>query len=227
MKSKTVLILSSSLLLLTAMFSVAKAENDGILKVRTNSDVSLEARSSDGESEAKTSARANATTSVGRDDEDDDGEATSTKEENDDKGELTAEEHRSAVASFVKSLLKVADREGGIGAEVREVAQTQNDSATTTANAMIKIKSRSALVKFFFGSDYKSLGELRSQIVVTQNNIDQLNNLLDRTANTADQAEISAQIKVLEDLRVKTDAFIKANENVFSIFGWFIKGFQK
>ncbi len=146
--------------------------------------------------------------------------STNTKAE----GQLNAEIYRSDVASFVKSLTGVANRQGGIGAQVRIIAQAQNDSASTTATAMTKVESRGKLRTLFFGSDYKNLGQLRSEIVVTQNNIDQLKDLIAQTTNTTDKAELEAQVKVLEASQVKIQAFIKAHESSFSLFGWLRAG---
>lgn len=170
-------------------------------------------------------AKGNATSTANRNDN-----ATSTNEKNKNAtstGQLTALEHRSNVASFVKSLLAVANREGGIGAQVRVVAQSQNNSASTTENAIRKVENRSRFQTFLFGSDYKSLGKLRSEMVTTQNNIDQLNNLITRAESDADKAELLAQVKVLEDSQVRVDAFVKAHESSFSLFGWLVKPFVK
>jgi len=153
--------------------------------------------------------------------------ATSTEAKT--KGQVVAEEHRSTVATFVKSLLSVANIEGsdGIGPQVRVVAQAQNDSASTTADVVIKIENRSALKTFFIGSDYKNLGQLRSEVVTTQNNIDQLNNLITKAKYNMDKTELTAQIKTLEDSQAKIKSFIKDHESSFSLFGWFVKLFAK
>src|SRR3989338_6929252 len=78
-----------------------------------------------------------------------------------DRGELTSEEHRSVVASFVQSLRAVANRDGGIGAEVRAVAKSQNDGDTTTTDAIAKVEGRSAFKTFLIGTDWESIGMLR------------------------------------------------------------------
>ena len=135
----------------------------------------------------------------------------------------TAEAHMSAVAKFVQSLLAVADREGGIGVQVRAIAQAQNDTATTTASAITNIEKRGKFRTFLFGADYKSIGQLRSDLSITENNIVQLKSIIDKITSTTDKAELAAQIKVLEDAQVKMNAYIKAHEDIFSLFGWFNK----
>ncbi|HEY4508827.1 MAG TPA: hypothetical protein VJC13_00920 [Candidatus Paceibacterota bacterium] len=217
---KTKIILSSIIFLSATMFSVAGAQS-----VNVNANVSLQANGNGNATStaAKTSIRGNATSTATINDKG--SNATSTDANTD--GQLTAEAHRSAVASFVQSLLMIANRENAIGAEVRVVAQSQNDSASTTAEAMTKVEDRGALRTLFFGSDYKNLGVIKSEIVTAENNINQLKNLLAKTTSDTDKAELTAQIKVLEDSKVKVDAFVKTHESSFSLFGWFTKIFAK
>jgi len=137
------------------------------------------------------------------------------------KGQINAEEHRSTVANFVQGLLGVADREqGGIGEQVRVIAQQQNDSDATTSQAMEKVQTRNKIKTFLIGSDYKNLGALRSETVQTRNRLDQLNRLIQ---NATDTAEIQTQIQTLEQEQTKIENFIKAQEGKFSLFGWLSK----
>jgi len=148
-------------------------------------------------------------------------QATSTKQ-------INAEAHRSEVAKFVKTLLDVADREGnGIGEQVRTIAREQNQSASTTIEAAEKVQARSKIKTFFIGSDYKNLGALRSEMVKTENRVQQLNNLVEKAQSVADKAELQAQIQTLQQEQQKIETFVKANESKFSLFGWVAKLFNK
>ena len=142
------------------------------------------------------------------------------------QGQINAEQHRSAVANFVQSLLQVADREGGIGQQVRVIAQQQNQSASTTIQAMEKVQTRSKIKTFFFGSDYKNLGALRSEMVQTRNRLEQLNRLMENVQNEGDKTELQNQIQTLEQEQIKIESFIKAEEGKFSLFGWLVKLFN-
>ena len=144
------------------------------------------------------------------------------------KGQLNAGEHRSTVANFVQSLLSVANREqGGIGQQVRIIAQQQNDSEATTSQAMDKVQTRNKIKTFLIGSDYKNLGALRSELVKTRNRIDQLNRLLPNVQNASSTVEIQSQIQTLEQEQTKIENFIKAQEGKFSLFGWLVKLFNR
>lgn len=145
----------------------------------------------------------------------------------DNKGQVTAENHRSTVANFVQSLLAVADREGGIGQQVRVIAQQQNDTKDKTAEEIKTVESRSKIKTFFFGSDFKNLGDLRSQMVQTRNQIAQLTRLADKAENDQDKTELQSQIQTLNKEQADIENFITQNESKFSLFGWAVKLFSK
>jgi len=148
----------------------------------------------------------------------DNGNATNTK------GQLNAQEHRSVVANFVQGLVHVADREaGGIGEQVRTIAQQQNQSASTTIQAMEQVQIRNKIRTFLFGSDYKNLGALRSEMVQTRNRLEQLNRLMENIQNEGDQVELQVQVQELEQEQERIENFIREQEEEFSLFGWLFK----
>ncbi|MDP4007817.1 MAG: hypothetical protein Q8P68_01365 [Candidatus Peregrinibacteria bacterium] len=153
-------------------------------------------------------------------------ETTQPATEKNVKGQATAESHRSAVASFVQSLLAVADREGGIGAQVKVVAQQQKDSQEAVAGEINAVENRSPLKTFFLGTDYKNVGALRSEMVKTRNDIAQLTRLAAKAENPEDKTALETQIQSLEQEAKKIDTFITDNESQFSLFGWAVKLFQ-
>jgi hypothetical protein len=131
--------------------------------------------------------------------------------------------YRSVVATAVKDLLSIADRNGGIGAEVRLIAKSQQDSANTSTNLMLKADANkeTGFKAFLLGSNYKTIGQLRSEMVVTKNNIGKLEKLAEGSTDAQVKADLSAQIKVLEESQAKIQAFIAANKG-FSLLGWAI-----
>lgn len=139
------------------------------------------------------------------------------------KSRVTAEEHRSTVASFVQSLLSVADREGGIGQQVRVIAQQQNETKEKVAESIDKVESRGKIKIFLVGADYKNIGALRSEMVKTRNQIEQLKRLAEKAENEGDKTELQNQIQALEQEQTNIDNFITQNESKFSLFGWVVK----
>lgn len=144
-------------------------------------------------------------------------------------GQRISDEHRSSVSNFVQNLLKTADEnQGGIGEEVRKIANEEDASATTTTEAIKKIEDRSSFKTFLIGTDYKNIGVIRSQIAKTQAHIDQLSRLLDQTTATSTVASSTTQqLQTLKQAEDKLTNFISENENKFSLFGWFVKLFSK
>ncbi len=134
---------------------------------------------------------------------------------------VNGDEHRSAVANFVQSLLNIADREkGGIGEQVRLVAQEQKQVQERVADQIEAIEKRNKIKTFLIGTDYKNIGALRSEMVQLRNRIRQLNQLMEQIKNEGDKTELQNQIQNMEQEAANIEAFIRANENKFSLFGW-------
>lgn len=150
-----------------------------------------------------------------------------TKEKKENKGQFNAQLHRSTIATFVQSLLAVADGESGIGQEVRVIANQQNDAKDRASDLISAVENRNKIKTFFIGTSYKNLGELRSQMVQSQNQIDQLRGLVDKAENEEDKTELQSQIQVLELEQTNINNFINQNESKFSLFGWAVKLFRK
>jgi len=156
------------------------------------------------------------------------GENSQNQEQNQEQqGQINAEQHRNTVTDFVQNLLQTADKDEGIGRQVRTIAQQQNQSASTTIQAMEKVQTRSKIKTFLFGSDYKNLGTLRSETVQTRNRLEQLNKVMENVQNEGDKTELQNQIQTLEQEQTKIENFIKAQESTFSLFGWLVKLFNK
>jgi len=130
------------------------------------------------------------------------------------------------VSNFVQSLLAVTDRGGGIGQQIKVIAEQQNDFKEKVAESIDKVEKRGKFKTFLIGTDYKNTGALRSKMVKTRNQIDQLKRLVDKAENDQDKAELQSQIQTLEQEQVNIDSFINQNENKFSLFGWAVKLFQ-
>lgn len=143
------------------------------------------------------------------------------------KGKVDAESHRSVVAEFIQSLTAVADRNGGIGQEVRVVAQQQNEIRDRASDIIYAVQNRSKIKTFLIGTSYKNLGELRSQMAQTRNQIEQLKRLMENVQNEADKTELQNQIQRLEEEQTDINNFIVENESKFSLFGWAVKLFRK
>jgi hypothetical protein len=139
-----------------------------------------------------------------------------------------AEEHRSTVSDFVQELQGVADNQkGGIGEQVRLIAQEQNEVKEKIADQIESIQERNKIKTFLFGSNYKNLGALRSEMVQTRNRLEKLIGIMEQTTSQADKTELQNQIQTMEQERLNIENFVKTNESKFSLFGWLVKLFNK
>lgn len=150
-------------------------------------------------------------------------EDAKNKEEN--AGQMkdkTANEHRSAVANFVQSLLDVADRQalGGIGDRVREIAKQQNDSEAKVTSDLEKVKNKNQIRKFFFGTDFGTTKEIKKEMQDAIKRLNELEKIKGEASNPEDKAALEAQIKNFQEEINKVLEEVKAEEGKFSLFGW-------
>lgn len=154
-------------------------------------------------------------------------EATETSEDNaTTTGQQEREENRSEVAARVQTLLDIADRDGGIGQDVRDIARTYASSSERADEAKASVERRPGWLTFIIGSDYGNLGKIRSEIATTQNDISRLTNARERTTDASVKTALDVQIQALVESASSTEAYVKAHESSFSIFGWFFKLFS-
>jgi len=138
----------------------------------------------------------------------------------------TAEQHRSDVAKFVQTLLASSTRLGGIGEQVRLIAQEQASSTEKTVTAIEEVEQRSKFKTFIIGTDYKNLGVIRSELVTMQNRLQRLTTEAERITSSTEKDALIKEIVSLGEERLKIETFVKNNENVFSLFGWVRKIFK-
>ena len=137
-------------------------------------------------------------------------------------------EYVDSVEAISQNLLNVAKKEKGeVSDKLKTISDEQNNSKENVANTINKIQNRSKVKTFLIGSDYKNIGQVRSEIVKTDNQIDQLNGLLEKTTNVDNKKVLEGQIQTLEEQQQKVNDVLATNENKFSLFGWFLKLFSK
>jgi len=141
---------------------------------------------------------------------------------------INIEEHTNTVSNFIEELQSVADNQkSGIVEQVRLIAQEQNEVREKIADEIESIQERNKIKTFLFGSNYKNLGELRSEMVQTRNRLEKLTGLMEQTTDEADKTELQNQIQTMEQERLNIENFVKTNESKFSLFGWLVKLFNK
>lgn len=166
--------------------------------------------------QATTTTTTLATTTTTEDDDD-----TKPAKENKSRGE----ERRSEVANAVHELLSVADRVGGIGEQVRVIAQAQNQNQEQIEDSVEKIEKQNKLTTFLIGPNH---GEINKAAKLTVKNEEQIVELKALQTTMTDQTEIqktTEQIQTLEKANLEVKTTLETAQKTFSLFGWLRKLF--
>jgi hypothetical protein len=154
-----------------------------------------------------------------------DGTATGQQSQNQTNG--TAVQRRSIAANAVQGMLQIAERNQGIGQQIREIAQAQNQNQEQIESGLAQIKNRGQLKKFFFGPDYKNLNLIEERLANHEEKLEQLKQLTTQITNEADSTKLQEQITVIEQVKEELRKEVDEEGGGFSLFGWLNKLFIK
>lgn len=152
-----------------------------------------------------------------------DDKTTNSKNEN---GNSRSLERRSEVANAVQELLGVAERNEGIGEQIREIAKNQNQNQNNIENSLEKVQNRNKFLRFLVGPNYKELKQVEKNIDKQNQEVSILENLV---SETIDEDKILLENKISEIKAVveDTNQELTKNKKVFSLFGWLSNLFTK
>ena len=137
-----------------------------------------------------------------------------------------AVQNMSEVAKQVQQMLQVRT-EGGIGEQVRQIAQEQNQAQTQIQTQLNKLDSKGQFARIMTGTDYSAVENIRAQLVQNQNRIQQREQLQPQLTNQADQEVVQATIEALVAQNNSLQERITAEEQTKSMFGWLIRWLNK
>jgi len=150
----------------------------------------------------------------------------------------------SVVAQKVEELLADPDREGGIGTQVRQIAQNRNEMkeevrerVRTVAQAQIeaqeriqeqlnKIDERKGVLRGLIGPNFRALKGLEEQIERNEERIVQLTELKEEITDPQELEKVESVIAALEEANT-TQEQVNTETSVPSVFGWLFKFFVK
>jgi hypothetical protein len=240
---KNILLVSLTLVLSVSLYGLARAsenrnsENDSTNVVRSSEVDNGDVQNNDQKDSENQDINNNSTSSNQKDSENQDINNNSTSSnqkdsENEDVNKSDEEDanlskdHMNRVSEFANKLYEVGKEDRQIKNDADDIAKETLDSGTSTSEAIDKVNERGAFTTFFLGSDYKNLGKLRSELARTDKIVERLDTLASSTADSAVQAQLNDQIKILQDAQAKVKTFVTSHENSFSLFGWFMKFFN-
>lgn len=148
------------------------------------------------------------------------------KTEEKEQPSYSVDESFSKVSDQVHQLIDTIGAKGGIGSEVKEIAQNQTklqDEIKTTFN---QLNSRSALAKFFFGSDKKNIQTMTQQMEQNRLLIQQLEELKLQTKNSDELKQLQETINSMTSQNTSLQNKIDLENKSKGIFNWFINLFN-
>lgn len=140
------------------------------------------------------------------------------------QGESNAQIFTTKLGEVAENLKKAADKEADKGnaevsEQIRSVATQQIQAQAQISQAIEKVETRGKAQTFFFGEDYKNLGQLRSEIVQNRDEIRRLIQALTRT-KTKEGKALGADLATLLQEQERLKSVIANREGKFSLFGW-------
>jgi len=142
-------------------------------------------------------------------------------------GSALAEQRRSQVANAVQEMLQVAERNGGIGQQIKTIAQNQNQNQEKIEASLQNVQNRSGFVKFFIGANYGEINNAKKILAQNQERIQQLNQFKNQLSNQVDQQQLTEQVQTLEQANIQIENSLETAQNGFSLFGWMFRLFSK
>ncbi len=147
-------------------------------------------------------------------------------------GKSKAENYRKSLESVTLSLDESSDdsehiKDPKVAGELKETSTELSSNTEDTVEAIEDVESRPRWQTLLFGSDYKNLGQLRSQIAHNENSIRKLTKNLSSLSDPAASDLVQTQIDELTTQQESIKSLIQENESQFSLLGWLFKFFNK
>jgi len=132
---------------------------------------------------------------------------------------------RSRVANAVQSMLEVAERNQGIGQQIRNIAQNQIQAQEEAEGALEMAQQRKGFMKFLIGPDYGQLKKVEERLDQHNQNLEQLKALREGV-DEIDADLFDEQIQSMEEVKQEMENELGESRSGLSLFGWLNKIFN-
>lgn len=136
-------------------------------------------------------------------------------------------ERRSKVANAVQEMLKVAEKNEGIGQQIRQVAQEQNQIHEEASEALVKAELRKGFTKFLIGPDNAQLERVEQKLGEQREKVEELKSIKNQIEDEEDVNSLEEQITKMNEVVEEVEEEIKEERKGFSLFGWVSKIFGR
>ena len=134
---------------------------------------------------------------------------------------------RSRVANAVQEMEKIANRNKGIGNQVRVIAQNQNRIQEEAEGALQVAQKRNGFTKFLIGPNYKQLKIAEEGLENNIQDLAELKELKEQIQDSVDKSSLEDQIKIMEEIKKELKNEVAENKSGFSLFGWLARIFAE
>ena len=215
-KSFTILIVALALLVLpAAIFAQNQIQNQNSVQVQKQTEKSIDIQQEKGNVVATQEGKVDIRVPS-------EGEAKLINLRN-----AVAREHMSVVAQKVEQLLSNREEKGGIGQQVREIAQQQKQVQEEVRQQLEKIEARQGFLKKLIGPNFKAIRNVRQHLEQNQLRVERLEQLRNQLSIQTDEDNVDQAIQALKEQGEVLQEQITAEEHIKSAFGWLFRLFNR
>jgi hypothetical protein len=127
----------------------------------------------------------------------------------------------------VQNLIETVGAKGGVGAQVKEIAQSQVKLQDQIKLDLGEINSRGTLTKLMIGSDKKLVSSMEQKMEQNSVMIQQLEQLKLQTKNTGDVEQLQETIDLMIYQNTSLQSKVEKENKTNGLFGWFVNFFNQ
>jgi vacuolar-type H+-ATPase subunit I/STV1 len=142
-------------------------------------------------------------------------------------GSEASQQRINKVSNAVQEMLQVADRNEGVGQQVKIIAQEQNQNQEKIEKSLEKVQNRNIIAKFLIGPNYGEINNIEKKLEQNTKQIKQLNEIKNQLINEGDQQKLTQQIQVFEQAKLEIENALKSSQGGVSLFGWMFRLFSR
>jgi len=139
----------------------------------------------------------------------------------------TIDESLTKVSDQVHELIETVGAKGGIGQQVKVIAQSQIKLQDEIKLNLGELNSRGTLTKLLVGSDKKLIRSTEQKIEQNQLMIQQLEQLKLQTKNTSDLQQLQETIDLMTYQNTSLQDKVNKENKSNGLFGWLVNLFNK
>lgn len=137
------------------------------------------------------------------------------------------EDSLTKVSDQVLELIDTVGAKGGIGQQVKVIAQDQTKLQQEIKSDVTQLNSRGTMAKFFIGSDKKLIKSMEQKMEQNRLMIQQLEELKTQTQNQGDLEQLQLTIDLMTYQNTSLQSKVEKESKSNGMFGWLVNLFNK